>query len=187
MNLDFTTGNAYAILGPNGSGKSTLLQVLSGFITPSIGNILFFDDTHSQIAAEDFYHSISMATPYLELMEALTLREQIQFHGKMKPFLKGIGVNDVIEISSLKNADSKPLKNFSSGMKQRVRLVLAMLSDVPVVLLDEPCSNLDSPGREWYRELISRYSTGKLLFVCSNHQNDEFDFCSNRINILDYK
>ncbi len=87
----------------------------------------------------------------------------------------------------LKSSETKQLKQFSSGMKQRVKLGLAILSDVPVVLLDEPASNLDSKAIDWYNNLVTKYSQKRIIIVCSNQQKNEFEFCNEQINIENYK
>jgi ABC-type multidrug transport system ATPase subunit len=86
----------------------------------------------------------------------------------------------------LDNAMDKQLRYFSSGMKQRLKLAQAVFSDVSILLLDEPCTNLDKPGYELYHSLINKYCQDKLIIVSSNDPN-EIDFCTERINILDYK
>ncbi|MBC7744870.1 MAG: ATP-binding cassette domain-containing protein, partial [Flavobacterium sp.] len=78
------------------------------------------------------------------------------------------------------------LKNFSSGMKQRVKLALAFCSDTKILLLDEPVSNLDHQGVEWYLSLIEQFSSDRLVIVCSNQQQ-EYGFCDERINVEDFK
>ena len=72
-------------------------------------------------------------------------------------------------------------------MKQRVRLVLAILSNTPLLLLDEPTSNLDKKGIEWYKQLMSEYCSERIVMVCSNHQQHEYEFCKNEIVIEKYK
>ena len=111
------------------------------------------------------------------------LEEFVSFYIKFKPLQKGISKNDLIKIAYLEEAKDKQIKNFSSGMKQRLKLSLAWLSEVPVVLLDEPCSNLDTNGIEWYKNLAKEYSKNKLIIVCSNDIEDEFFFCKKSIDI----
>jgi len=86
----------------------------------------------------------------------------------------------------LHHSEHKAIKNFSSGMKQRVKLALAFCSDTQILLLDEPTSNLDQQGVEWYLSLIEQCSSNRLVIVCSN-QEQEYGFCDERINVEDYK
>jgi ABC-type multidrug transport system ATPase subunit len=174
------------ISGSNGSGKSTLLQVISGSLTPSQGKI-GYTLNGKDIPQEEIYQQLSYAAPYLELMEDFTLRESISFHGKFKKWRGNISAKEILELSGLSYAADKQLKNFSSGMKQRVRLLLAILSDTPLLLLDEPCSNLDRQAMEWYGNLIRAHQSGRTIIVCSNQVKEEYFFCTEEISIHNFK
>jgi ABC-type multidrug transport system ATPase subunit len=181
----FIQGETYAVLGPNGSGKSTLLQVLNGSLAPSTGKLnYFFGD--STIEAERVFQHLSLATPYLELIEEFTLAEVIDFHFKFKPYKAGIDTAGVIELLNMNSSKNKPVRYFSSGMKQRLKLALAFCADTPMLMLDEPTSNLDTQGVDWYLSLVQQYAQGRLTIICSN-QRHEYSFCKNILNILDYK
>jgi ABC-type multidrug transport system ATPase subunit len=186
-NIDytFTSGETYAILGPNGSGKSTLLQVLNGSLSPSIGTISYSlgDNT---IEAEAVFKQLSLAAPYLELIEEFTLDEMTDFHFKFKKYGEGINKEEVIALLNLEGAKNKLIKYFSSGMKQRLKLALAFCSDTPLLMLDEPTSNLDSQGVDWYLNLVQKYALNRLTIICSN-QEHEYSFCRHQLNISDYK
>jgi len=184
LTTEFKTGNSYAVLGPNGSGKSTLLSVLTGSLTPSEGKISFSDTV--EIAIEDIYKYISLAAPYLELVETFTLREIIDFHFKFKNFAPGVDAQSIVSILGMEKSVNKQIKYFSSGMKQRTKLVLACCSDSPILFLDEPTSNLDVQGINWYLELIENFTKERLTIIGSN-QIQEYDFCNNQIQISDFK
>jgi len=191
LSYEFSAGRSYAIIGPNGSGKSTLLQVLSGAMQVNEGNIQFAVDSqqstvNSSIAFENVYRNISICAPYLELVEEMTLIEFLNFHAGFKPFLASITSEKIISIVGLENAVNKQIRNYSSGMRQRVKLAQAIFSDVPVVLLDEPCTNLDTTGVELYKQLIEEYCKERMVIVSSNDHH-EYDFCDNRINITEWK
>jgi len=184
LSTEFTSGNSYAILGPNGSGKSTLLSVLTGSLSPSEGKISFSDT--KEISVENIYKYISLAAPYLELVETFTLKESIDFHFKFKNFASGLDSKKLITILGLEKAANKEIKYFSSGMKQRTKLALACCTDTPILFLDEPTSNLDVQGINWYRELIENFGKDRLTIIGSN-QIQEYDFCTKQIQISDYK
>lgn len=191
LTYEFSAGQSYAIIGPNGSGKSTLLQVLSGAMQVNEGNIQFAVDSQQptvncSIALENVYRNISICAPYLEVVEEMTLIEFLSFHAGFKPFLSSITSEKIISILGLENAVNKQIRNYSSGMRQRVKLAQAIFSDVPVVLLDEPCTNLDTTGVELYKQLIEEYCKKRMVIVSSNDHH-EYDFCNNRINITDWK
>lgn len=184
INCVFSQGQKYAILGPNGSGKSTLLSVLLGNLTPSEGKIIYNDQT--EILPEHIFSYISLAAPYLDLIEEFTLQETIDFHFKFKNYHKGFNAAAVLDLLALNKAEDKPLKYFSSGMKQRTKLALAFCTDTPILVLDEPTSNLDTQGTDWYLSLIEKFVKNRLVLVGSN-QSYEYDFCEQHLNILDYK
>lgn len=185
VNYHFNQGESYAILGPNGSGKSTLLQVLNGSLSPSAGKISFFSANQLQ-EIDTVYKQVSFAAPYLELIEEFTLKEMIDFHFKFKTLIRGIDKNAVIDLLQLPGNAGKPIKYFSSGMKQRLKLALAFCADTSMLMLDEPTSNLDVQGVDWYLGLVEKFSADRLTIVCSNQQH-EYAFCTHTLNIVDYK
>jgi ABC-type multidrug transport system ATPase subunit len=185
INYTFHQGESYAILGANGSGKSTLLSVIAGSLTPSEGNLLY-EAAGKKIEVEDVFQKLSLAAPYLELIEEFTLTEIISFHFQFKSYLPGLTASGLISLLGLEKSKNKPIKFFSSGMKQRTKLALAFCSDTPVLLLDEPTSNLDQKGVEWYYSLIKDFAKDRLLIICSN-QEHEYHFCQHQIQVMDYK
>ena len=185
LTYEFSAGQSYAIIGPNGSGKSTLLQVLSGSMQVNEGNGQWTID-NGQLVTEKIYNYISICAPYLEVVEEMTLIEFLNFHAGFKPFLSSITSEKIISILGLENAVNKQIRNYSSGMRQRVKLAQAILSDVPVVLLDEPCTNLDTAGIRLYHTLINEYCNNRMVVVSSNDEV-EYGFCKAKLNISDYK
>jgi ABC-type multidrug transport system ATPase subunit len=185
LNYSFEQGNSYAIVGPNGSGKSTLLQVLSGNMELSEGN-LQYSINNVQYSTEDIFKQVSICAPYLEVIEEMTVKEFLGFHLRFKPFLPSIDADTAIAITGLEKAKEKQIRYYSSGMKQRVKLAQAFFSDVPILLLDEPCTNLDADGIELYHRLIGEYSRQRLVIVSSN-DTIEYSFCRQKIDMTDYK
>jgi ABC-type multidrug transport system ATPase subunit len=186
VNLNLASGDKLVILGGNGSGKSTLLQVISGYILPNAGKLIF-KHGEKDLDPENYKDQLSIATPYLELIEDYTLTELIEHCSIYKPFTGNLKAEEIIEIADLRHAGNKYIKNYSSGMKQRVKLTLAILADCPLLLLDEPASNLDKNAIDWYNQLISKYSSHKTIVVCSNSVKEEFSFCNKELNVADYK
>lgn len=185
LTYEFSAGQSYAIIGPNGSGKSTLLQVLSGAIQLNEGNGQWTTDNR-QLADDNIYSCISICAPYLEVVEEMTLTEFLNFHSGFKPFLSSITPEKIISILGLEKAVHKQIRFYSSGMRQRVKLAQAIFSDVPVVLLDEPCTNLDAVGIQLYHNLINDYCKSRMVIVSSNDEV-EYRFCREKITISDYK
>lgn len=213
FNYTFESGQSYAITGPNGSGKSTLLQVLSGGMYINEGRIDFGygrDESgvgslpagqagresknnlssslgqKSKITTENIYRHVSICAPYLEVVEEMTLIEFLAFHHGFKPFLKEVDTEKIIATLKLENAVNKQIRYYSSGMKQRVKLAQCIFSDTAIVLLDEPCTNLDTEGIELYHRLVNEYCKDRLIIVSSNDEV-EYNFCEQRINMGDYK
>ncbi|MEN8927278.1 MAG: ABC transporter ATP-binding protein [Flavobacteriales bacterium] len=185
LNLEINSPNSYVISGANGSGKSTLLKTISGFETPSEGKVIYQNE--KVINAENIYKSVSYTSPYISVFEDYTIKELFSFYTKLKPLRNNVSLKEFLEIIELAKAKDKEIKNFSSGMKQRVKLGLAILSETPILLLDEPTSNLDANAIRWYQNLIQNNLEDRIVFVASNNQKDESFFCENEIKIEDYK
>jgi len=183
--LQFKSSIAYAITGPNGSCKSTLLQSIGDMLQLSEGSIKY-ENAKGKLRSEEIYQAVSFCAPYLDVIEEMNLVEFLEFHQQFKSFLPGLDAQKVISILGLEAASQKLIRNYSSGMKQRVKLAQAILSDTNVVLLDEPCSNLDAAGIALYHSLIDQYCTNRLVIVSSNDEV-EYRFCKEIIDIKQYK
>jgi ABC-type multidrug transport system ATPase subunit len=183
FNHEFLPGRKYAVTGPNGSGKSTLLQVIAGSLTHNEGSVVMVSG-NQQVMEEDRHKHLSMAAPYLELVEEMTGMEFLSFHQLFKPFVAPI--NEMLMQMGLARAANKQIRYYSSGMKQRLKLAQAFFCTEPLLLLDEPTTNLDAEGIRLYHELIERYSKNKLLIISSNDRQ-EYEFCEEVIKIGEYK
>ena len=183
--LEFNSSNSYAVTGPNGSGKSTMLQCIGGMLQLSEGSIDYAIDKR-QITNEEVYKQISFCAPYLDVIEEMTLTEFLHFHNQFKSFINNFSIEQIVDEIGLNTAINKQIRFYSSGMKQRVKLAQAVFSDCSIVLLDEPCSNLDVKGIKLYHSLIKNYCKERLVIVCSNDEV-EYSFTNERISILDYK
>jgi ABC-type multidrug transport system ATPase subunit len=136
-----------------------------------------------EINAEQVYRFVSIAAPYLDLIEDFTLHEHLAFHFSLKQARESRPVNELVELSTLKKSAHKPIRFFSSGMKQRVRLLLAICSNTPLLLLDEPLSNLDEEGAAWYEKMIAEFGNDRTIIVASNNQLREYNFCTQQISL----
>jgi ABC-type multidrug transport system ATPase subunit len=186
LSYDIRANQKLLISGGNGSGKSTLLQVLSGYITPSAGTATYYLG-EKMISIENIKNYVSFASPYLQLIEDFTPLELIEHIQTYKPFVNNINTDEVIDRLELTPTKNKFIKQFSSGMKQRLKLGVAILSDTPLLLLDEPISNLDKNAISWYRQLISDYSENRTIIVCSNAIGEEHFFCDSELLVTDFK
>jgi ABC-type multidrug transport system ATPase subunit len=181
LNFQFEAGKHYALVGNNGSGKSTLLQIIAGYSGLTKGSIDW-----NPFDANNIYEQISFAAPYLELVEEFTAIEQFEFQAQFKPLQKELSTEKILALIGLKNAAHKQIRYYSSGMKQRLKLALAIFSECPILLLDEPCSNLDKEGYALYDTLIKDFAMHKLIIVGSNDPA-EYHFCKAQVNLMDYK
>lgn len=186
LDFSFDESTSTVILGRNGSGKSTLLQVISGNLSPDEGKISF---THlgNNIPEEEIFRYLALVAPYQELIEEFTLQEMLSFHFAFKKIIPGYSLSRANDLLGFSNVKTKQIRQFSSGMKQRVKLILALMSDVPLLLLDEPAMNLDQAGIEWYLRLIDEFRRDRTLIICSNQYQTESAFVSKKLQIEDYK
>lgn len=180
------SGSRTVLLGPNGSGKSTLLQLIAGAVLPTAGTIVhrLGDNTFTD---GEVYRQVSIAAPYLSLYEELTLRRTIELHRQLKPLRSGFDVHSVARAACLDHALEKPVAQFSSGMKQRAKLAIAILSDTALLLLDEPAGNLDANGVQWYMQLLAANVQDRTLVVASNAQKQEYTLCDRSIEVMRFK
>lgn len=185
LTTEFLPGQSYALTGPNGSGKSTLLQVLSGSMEISEGSIEWSKKS-KLIDSEKIHQHLAIAAPYLEVIEELTATEFLEFHMKFKKLVPSVSIEQIIQIIGLEAAANKQIRYYSSGMKQRIKLAQAFFSDVPLLLLDEPCTNLDTTGIELYYRLIKEYAGGKTIIVSSNDKI-EYEWCNHQFSIMAFK
>jgi len=185
VNIEFSADNIYAITGANGSGKSTLLSVISGQVPPTSGSIIY-EKGDVCIAGEDVFRHLTIAAPYMDLMEELTLEEHLEFHARLKPLRNNFSVQELIETMYLQSARKKQIGNFSSGMKQRVKLGLAFFTRADIVILDEPLSNLDQEASIWYHRQLAALPKDVLLIIASNNP-DEYPQNAVSLNLADFK
>lgn len=161
----------YGIGGHNGSGKSTLLQIISGYLSPSEGTVIYELDGKS-IERSSIYKYISYAGPYVDLIESYTVPELYKFYTKFKSLLPEIDLAEFIRLSDTGKHKNKSLQNFSSGMKQRVQLLLALVTQAPVILLDEPSSFLDLDNKAWFYNNLQQFGNDRLVIIATNDPED---------------
>ncbi|MCX2739985.1 ABC transporter ATP-binding protein [Pontibacter anaerobius] len=184
LTYTFESGTSYAILGHNGSGKSTLLTIIAGHNLASEGK-LDYTFAGKPVVADEVYRHLSLTAPYLEVVEEFTLLEMLDFHTRFKPLRQNLSTSGLIDRMGLQRSKNKFVKDFSSGMKQRLKLGLAIYSSSSMLLLDEPTTNLDQEGVAWYQEHVTQNKEGRLIIVGSNIQH-EYSFCDQQLRISDY-
>lgn len=179
IHYELQTPCAVAIVGHNGAGKSTLLQIISGYVSATQGSIIY---THNQqnITRDQIFQYVSICSPAMEIIEEFTLAEFLQYHFSFKK--SKLPIHEMVEIIGLENEMHKKIAEFSSGMKQRVKLAQAFFAETPILLLDEPLSNLDVKGNALYHSLIKNFTKNRIVIVASNNE-EEYHFCNEIIRL----
>ena len=179
----FEPGRRYAITGNNGSGKTTLLKSLTGMQPTSEGQVTY-EKGPKTIPIEDVFKHFTFTTPSLELIEEFTLAEQVEFYAKFRELT--LAPSALLERMQLTPHRHKPIRFFSSGMKQKTKLGLALFTDATAIFLDEPTTNLDRENIAWYLETIHSPRPDTTLIISSN-QPYEYDFCEEILVMDTYK
>jgi ABC-type multidrug transport system ATPase subunit len=179
LSLDIPSQSSLSITGANGSGKSTLIKLISAYMEPTLGNIQYFENKNIY-PIESISQSIGLAAPYVDLIEEFSLKEHVEFHFKFRstPF----SLDEIIAKTNFQFFVDKKVKDFSSGMKQRLKLALAIYAENKLLILDEPTSNLDQEGIEWYRDEILQ-KLGTCTIIVASNQQHEYDFIPYTINL----
>ena len=179
LSLDIPSQSSLSITGANGSGKSTLIKLISTYMEPTSGNIPYFKNKKSY-PIESIPQLIGLAAPYVDLIEEFSLREHVEFHFKFRsiPF----SLDEFIARTNFQFSIDKKVKNFSSGMKQRLKLALAIYGENKLLVLDEPTSNLDQEGIEWYRDQLLQ-KIGTCTIIVASNQRHEYDFIPKTLNL----
>ena len=185
LDFSFHSNTTYAITGSNGSGKSTLLQIICGKLPPTGGKVNL-NNSENKIKPEDHFKHISMCAPYMELIEEFSLKEMVNFHFHLNDIVEDHTPSHFISLLQLDAHKNKKISEFSSGMKQKLKLGLAILSKTDCLVLDEPTSNLDENAKEWFKTTVLNNLKDRIVIVASN-ESDDFFPDSKVLNIEDYK
>jgi ABC-type multidrug transport system ATPase subunit len=161
------------ISGRNGSGKSTLLKMISGFITPSQGTIYFLNPENNSLL-NDWYQKISFLAPYIDIYQDFKLEDALHFHFKVKKIQSEFEIKDLIALSDLPT--NKLLKDFSSGMLQKLKIIIALYTQSEILLIDEPTEFLDSYAKSWFYKALEQQKNKRIILIASNNEED-FSLC----------
>ncbi len=174
VSISVSNSEIVGIAGTNGSGKTTLLKVLSGILRPTTGELSFSIDTKS-INRDEIAAHIGFVSPYLTLYEEFTPMEHLHLFSK----LKGLGfdrrqADELMQTFNLHKRRNDLIKTFSSGMKQRVKYMIAMQSHPEIFFLDEPFTNLDTAGIDSVKAIIqSHIDIGGGVIIASNDEREK--------------
>ena len=181
MNLQCSSNTIYGISGQNGSGKTTLISMMSGLLVPTQGKIKWIHQ-EQVLSEQEWFHYLNIAAPYADLFEYLTIEELLDFHLKCKSFYDNMDATQFLDLCYLQPNKHSTIKSLSSGMKQRLKLCLAILTQSEVIFLDEPRSNLDTFAQQWYQELLLKFRKNRLIIIASNDAAD-FDLVDEVIQL----
>lgn len=171
VNYQFSSGTCYGITGRNGSGKSTLVRMIAGHLSPSRGQISFLYGNKA-LSADKIPPLLSYVAPYIDPIEEFTLEEALRFHFKFKPLRAGLSLGGLPQELGLLPAAQQSISTFSSGMKQRLMLGLALFSDTPLLLLDEPTTTLDTAAQQWFQDQLAKHKQKRLVLIATNLESD---------------
>jgi len=179
VNFTLEQGDSFYITGPNGSGKSTLLQILAGIQKPSSGNIIYSSD--NTVVDSGYYKDyFGFTGPQVNPYDMLTSLENLRFASSET--VDENMIIDYLEKFDLYRHRSKAVKYYSSGMKQRLRLIHAFINNPRILMLDEPCSNLDSKGRDILYRILDELKKDKMLIIATN-ESDDINLCLKGISL----
>jgi ABC-type multidrug transport system ATPase subunit len=181
LSFSVPSGARFAITGSNGSGKSTLLKILSGGMLSTSGTVQY-ELNQVEMNPERIYKYVHVVAPYNTVVEELTLPELFTFHKDLQTLSMFDRYKDWIDRIEYKFDPEARIKTFSSGMKQRIKLGIAMLDNRPLILVDEPTTNLDIQGKEWFFRLAANLSTHQTLVIASN-DSEEIACCQQRLDL----
>ncbi len=185
MDLSINQGEIFAYLGPNGSGKTTTIKMLLGLIFPTSGSIKLLGRT--DIASPEIKRKIGYLPEGAYYPEFLKGEEILRFYGHLYG-LRGADlakrIDRVLEVVSMNFARSRMLRGYSKGMRQRIGLAQALLSDPDILILDEPTTGLDPLARKEMRDILANLrDEGKTLMI-SSHELQEVELISDRVGII---
>lgn len=176
----FESGSRSCITGANGAGKSTLLRIISGNLSPDQGQVQYLLNG-KHVARSEVFSFLALAAPYLEMYPDLTVLESIALQASFKPIQPGMDAHKMLQAVNLAQAGGKYVKDLSSGMRQRLKLALALYADTPLLLLDEPTANLDDEGVSTYHQMMAQVAPARTVVVCSNDVQREAPFCNEHL------
>ncbi len=188
FNAELNEGESLAVTGKNGSGKSTLLKIIANLIKPDRGSIVFTENG-GEINREKHHFHTGMIAPYINLYEELTAYENLAFFYDLKNpggKDKKERIDSLLEKVNLYGRRNDEVKNFSSGMKQRVKLAFAVINNPRLLLMDEPRTNLDTEGVDLVYGVAEEQKKNGILIIATNEPEDT-GLCARVVSVEDFK
>ena len=188
LSFNISTSQSLTVTGSNGSGKSTLIKVIANLIHSSKGNISIKSD-NMDVPRDKWFEKTGLLSPYLNLYDELTGFENLDFFYRLKTKDRSYShdrIDHVLHKVNLYEKRNELLKNYSSGMKQKLKLAFSVLHEPEILLLDEPRSNLDKAGIDMIYEVSAEQKKKGILIIATNDDDDK-ELCDSILSIEDYK
>ena len=182
LNFKIDSKTELAITGSNGSGKTTLLKILSAYSEPSRGEVTYLSNKGESISPDNVPTRFNYCAPYVNLIEEFTLFEHLEFNSKFKS--PKFPIAEMIERIGLIASKNKRVSEFSSGMKQRLKLAIAFFFNSEVTFFDEPTTNLDEDGIDLYLREI-QFLIGQSTIIIASNQPFEYELIDNVMSLSD--
>lgn len=186
ISLSIGNGDLYCLLGPNGAGKSTLIRILTGLMKPTSGNVRVSGmDLNSE--AREIRQKVGLVSERVILYDRLTPVENLLFFASMlsvgrKAALKRI--YDLLEKVDMLDWKNKPVRIFSTGMKQRVNFIRALLHDPEILFLDEPTLGLDPHSTRTIRNMVRELNESGITIILTTHVMGEAENIAKSVGIM---
>ncbi|WP_340022333.1 ABC transporter ATP-binding protein [Paenibacillus sp. FSL K6-1096] len=184
VNMEIRQGEIYGFLGPNGAGKTTVMKMITNLVKPTAGEIEFFGEKMTARSYE-MLKRMGSIIEYPVFYDKLSARENLALHGEYMGFYDANAVEEALELVKLRAVDSKPVKNFSLGMKQRLGIARAVMTKPELLILDEPINGLDPMGimelREVFRMLSREYG---MTLLISSHLLGEIEQVADTVGVI---
>ncbi|HSP88769.1 MAG TPA: ABC transporter ATP-binding protein [Ignavibacteriaceae bacterium] len=186
ISFKINSSTIFGISGPNGSGKSTLVKIIANIISTSSGKLIH-NQNGNEIKPEKLHNHIGLVSPYLVLYDEFTAYENLNYFSE----IRGVSFNkervdSLLTKFLLFNRKDDFVKTYSSGMKQRLKFIFALMHSPQLIILDEPTSNLDDEGKEVVYDLIKEEGSKNIVIVASNEKTD-LSLCTDLIDLKNYK
>lgn len=187
INFVFESGKTYALIGSNGSGKSSLVKVIAGVLNPKNGTVKYHNkETSVEIERDDLVAKIAWVAPYINLYEEFSAEEIYKFQSNFKK--PKFNLEYFLEETDLKTHRDKRVKYYSSGMKQRLKLALALFFETQLLILDEPTINLDQKYQKWYLDKLTELAKNSdTTIIIASNVPEEYALATELLKVEDYK
>jgi len=186
VSMNIKKGEIYGFLGPNGAGKTTIMKMITNLIKPTSGEIELFGEKLTN-TSNDVLGRMGSIIEYPIFYDKLTAKENLELHCEYMGYHDKCAIEESLKLVNLQGVESKSVKDFSLGMKQRLGIARAISTRPEFIIFDEPINGLDPIGIKEIRDLFLRLSKeyGITLFI-SSHLLGEIELIANTIGVINH-